>query len=69
LTMCLPLPGHTRDFHPLEFTHAGQTKKRPNHMRFGLLKDMLFRMFLHRNGTTYFWRTVSFFVEKRIDSL
>lgn len=25
--MYLPLPGHTRDFHPLEFAHAGRTKK------------------------------------------
>jgi len=27
LAMCLPLQGRTRDFHPLEFAHAGQTKK------------------------------------------
>src|SRR5699024_7750778 len=26
LAMYLPLPGCTRDFHPLEFAHAGQTK-------------------------------------------
>ncbi|MFT4416400.1 hypothetical protein ACLM5H_21275, partial [Fredinandcohnia humi] len=25
--MYLPLPGRTRDFHPLEFAHAGRTKK------------------------------------------
>ncbi len=29
LAMCLPLPGHTRDFHPLEFAHAGRTKNNP----------------------------------------
>ena len=27
LIMCLSLPGRIRDFHPLEFTHAVQTKK------------------------------------------
>src|SRR5699024_7390599 len=28
LAMCLPLQGRTWDFHPLEFAHAGRTKKR-----------------------------------------
>jgi len=27
LAMCLPLQGRTGDFHPLEFAHAGRTKK------------------------------------------
>ncbi|WP_221645374.1 hypothetical protein, partial [Listeria booriae] len=28
LARCLPLLGRTRDFHPLEFAHAGQTKQK-----------------------------------------
>src|SRR5699024_8180308 len=27
LAMCLPLQGRTWDFHPLEFAHAGRTKR------------------------------------------